>query len=549
MIQPGRAKVGRRFARPAWRTRSARVAFASALLSVSAWADETIEDPELSDVPREAPAAPHVEAGPKETIWRTSLHTRWGVDTHWVRPSQDVVEGTSVALVEAEQRRSDTLMFSVGLRARHGYSQRKDGDSRSELDVAPLSAFVDATPAEGIHFRVGYQQITMGTFDIFSASNFLSVYDLRSGPVTMPEAAAIAQPAVRFDLDRLRGFTLQTYYIPFFTPDVVTVYGSNYALWAPLDRSIDDSARNDPNPSVFGSPTSVAATRAQLERIFGRSGVSGATTNALRSLAPEPNLAQPQGAIRATLHGAAGELSATVGTALERLPAIYFSADPNAPIKVEHGRFGVASLEASTAIGPFQVGAEGAFMAHRTLIASRMAGLATGAPSPAASTALGAAVVGPVAPALSVPQRVNVAHAGLRAELLEAAGWAAEVEAFAATALSDPSQAQAAGGPPLQWFSMENGRLWRGVAGGVHFAPEASHLRLELGGMVFSGPSYVVMPRVEWEPVKTLFLEAGAVFVEGPVPTLAELAGSPTMSLGGLFTDVDQVFVGARWVP
>src|ERR1700690_1759404 len=98
-----------------------------------------------------------------------------------------MVEGTTIGVVEASQRRSEALMLSVGLRARHGFGMRHDGNTRSELDVVPISAFADVTPAEGYHVRAGYQVISMGRFDVFSATNFLAVYDLRSGPVTMPE--------------------------------------------------------------------------------------------------------------------------------------------------------------------------------------------------------------------------------------------------------------------------------------------------------------------------------------------------------------------------
>src|SRR5215831_15624743 len=159
-------------------------------------ADDIVDDPELAAVPHAELRAPPPANGPGETTWRVTLRSRWGVDTDWTRPSQDILQGTSIAVVEAEQRRSDSLLLSVGLRARHGFGMERGGAARYELDVAPVSAFADVTVAPGYHVRAGYQTISMGRFDFFTATNFLALYDLRSGPVTMPEAANIAQPAL-----------------------------------------------------------------------------------------------------------------------------------------------------------------------------------------------------------------------------------------------------------------------------------------------------------------------------------------------------------------
>src|ERR1041385_89846 len=203
-------------------------------------ADEIIEDPELQGPSRAppAPTAPSTTVAPppppavSAPTFRLSLHTRWGVDTQRIHASQDVTEGTSVLVFEAEQRRSDALLLSVGLRARHVFAERRDGEARYELDVVPTSAFADVTLTDGVHVRAGYQTVSLGRFDVFSATNFLAAYDLRSGPVTMPEAGEVGQPAIRFDMDRVSGFLLQTWFLPFFQPDIVTVYGSDYALLA-----------------------------------------------------------------------------------------------------------------------------------------------------------------------------------------------------------------------------------------------------------------------------------------------------------------------------
>lgn len=501
--------------------RTSLVAAAVAVAARAARADEIIEDPELAEVPHEALVAPPAKNGPKDTIWRLTLHTRWGVDTDWTRPSQDIVEGTTIAAVEAEQRRSDALMLSVGLRARYALGVHQSGSTRYELDVAPTSLFADVTPVAGFHARIGYQTITMGRFDLFSATNFLAVYDLRSGPVTMPEASAIATPALRLDFDHFRGFTLQGYYVPFFQPHLITAYGSDYALFSVYDRAGDANSET---------------VRKALESVFGnRSGLAMASTSVVQALGPPPDLRYPQGAMRATLYGSAGELSVTGGTALEHLPTI--SATPafqdllfnirfgmmstpeqiaaalDRPIRVEYGRYEIASLDGALDAGPLQLGAEAAYMWNRTLMATNGTDLQ--------------------------PERVNMAEFALRAELVESAGWAAEVESFFTMAVKEPSNQF------RHWYALDDRYLY-GVAGGVAWAPEKTHLRFQLGGAAMAIATYVLMPRAEWEAVNTLFFELGAAFVEGRTPGPL---GSSNMPFGGFFTDVSQVFLGIRWSP
>ena len=508
---------------------------ASTVVARTARADDVIEDPDLAGVPHEAPVAPQPANAPHETAWRTTIHSRWGVDTDWTRPSQDIVEGTTIASLEAEQRRSDSLLLSAGLRMRHGFGVHQSGAAHYELDVAPLSLFADVTPGAGYHVRAGYQQITLGRFDLFSATNFLATYDLRSGPVTMSEAAPIATPAIRFDFDKFRGFTLQAFYLPFFVPDLIALYGTDYSLWSPLDRV------SNTNP-----------TRQVLERAFTRSGLTTLGTNALQALAPPPDFRSPQGGIRATLYGSAGELSATVGTALEPLPTLAVSpafasylgdvsteimnaaaamrpamipapsdAALDRPIRVEHNRYGIASVDGAFDVGPVQVGVEAAYMLDRTL-------LGTAPANPA--TAMGVPV--------GVAERVNVAQFGLRAEYVKGQEWAAVVESFFAMALRNPAP------PAVSWFGMD-GRYAYGVAAGVHYTPEKSRLRFELGGAALAVATYLIMPRVEWEALNTFFLELGAVFIQGRAPNIF----ARNISMGGLYDDSDQVFVGVRWSP
>ncbi len=515
--------------------------FWTLLLSARAvFADDVVVDPELQGVKANEPAKPSdvvvtdpelagstpakkidtsVAPAASDTIWRASIHSRWGVDTHGSMSTEDIVEGTTVASLDAVERRSDALMFSVGMRARHSYAHARGGGDRSELVFEPTSAFVDVTPADGYHFRAGYQNIAMGRFDVFSATNFLAVYDLESGPVTMPEASIIAQPALRFDFDRVQGFALQAYYVPFFQPDRVALYGSDYALLSP-------SVLSYLTPATSGG----AAPRSSSE--FNRSQIANASTGVLSALGPAPDLSHPQGALRATLHGSAGELSGTVGTALEKLPAL--GPDPNT--LVDYGRYEVATLDGAIGVGPIQFGAEAAYMANRTLGAIRVSTPPVTSPDQPRTEAASA--------------KTNVVQGALRAELVDASGWAAEVEGFVLETLSAaPNLPPTLGSTATryEWFTLQDGRYWSGVAGGVHYAPDGARFRLELGGVWFTGPTYAVLPRVEWEVVPTVFFELGGAFVGGPRPQTP--LGSSLVSLGGLFTDVDQVYAGVRWTP
>lgn len=515
-------------------------------------ADHVIEDPELagshSATTSPVPAPSVSTRG--ETTWRFSAHSRWGLDTTWTSPRQDIVEGTTVVSVEAEQRPSESLMYSLGLRVRHAVGIRRNGSARYELDLEPTSAFVDGTPGDGYHLRAGYQFVPLGRFDILSATNFLEAYDLRSGAVTMPEAAAIAQPALRFDFDKISGFTLQAYYLPFFQPHLVTGYGSDYA--PPFDKFIDDSLRAQAAANPGSTPVDPRIALAGLNR----STVARASTGLLQAFAPPADLTHPQGALRATFNGEAGELAFTGGTALERIPALTFSdaltraflsgtalpsSLPPDAVRLDYNRFWMASVDGATDAGPVQLGVELAYMANRTFYA---VGPTTAVPGPLPGSAPLQVVPPPIA------ERVGVLHGGLRAELVEGAGWAAEVETLLEVVAGD-AQTPAGGTGTWRWQGFQSGRWFAALAGGAHWAPEGSRLKLEAGGMVFTGPSYVIFPRIEWEAVHTLFLELGAAFVGGVAPPGGTnfAANAQMVSLGWLYTDVDQVFVGVRWTP
>ena len=500
---------------------------------------QVIEDPELAGV---APAtAPSSDAGASESAEpstgdaRVVLRSRLGMDLGWDTPREEVWEATQLALIEATVRRSEDLRFVVGARMRHASAFREhdtvDADAaRFELDLAPVSAYADATLTDGVHLRLGYQLVHLGRFDLFSATDVLSVVDLRGGPTTMPEAADIAQPAARVDWDAGSWLSLSAIYVPFFQPDPVEVFDTDYALVRPtqadVDKVIEDTAALD-----------AALDEGDISRILleglSRSGRNRLVQGTLSAFAPDPDATQPQGGLRATAHGLAGEVAMTLATALERLPALAPSTaleaalddpsqanldalrrEPN-PVAIEYGRFFVVSADGATEAGPFLLGAEIAYQHDRTYLAAENG-------------------------RLPQPQQTGVVQLGLRAEHAQGDEWLVGVESFASYALEEPPRSAA------RWTFVD-GKRWRwGGAALVGYSPGAGRLTLELSGGVVTGPSLLVAPRVELRMIDTLSAELGAYFVEGPTHGSF---GDPRATLGGLYDDVDQVFVGVKWVP
>jgi hypothetical protein len=487
--------------------------------AIESGSEEVIDDPELAGVAvLQAP-----EAAPPASF-RLELHSRTGVDTRWESAHEDVLESTQIAIFEATYSRSEDLRFAVGIRARHHFARRQHDDAegsaeRYELDAVPIAGYVDATLADGLHTRAGYQIISIGRFDLFSATNFLAVLDLRNGLTTMPEASEVAQPALRTDLDVTSWLTLQAFYVPFFQPHLVTMAGSDYALLAITDQVPANGGANGVSNFVSGAVE--------------RSQVPGATTGGIRALGLQPRVDEPQGALRLTARSMSGEVALTAGTALEHLPAIVLSKaledyllDPtlleNAarllttpkPLTVEHGRFGVLALDGATDIGPVQLGLETAYMVNRQFYATKPG----------------------VAPR---PGTSDVGHVAARLELVTTS-LVTSVEGFAEYAFDEPAESD------RSWMLLEDGRLLRGVAAVARFALPGTRIALDVLGIVASGPTYVVTPRIEWEALDRFYLELGTFIFEGP---RLGAFGDPDVSIGGIYDGNDLVFAGVRFLP
>lgn len=486
---------------------------------------DRIEDPELAGAQRSQSSADMASAAPSfASDARLVLHSRLGMDTRRGDPREETWEGTTIASLEASVRRSETLRFALGVRLRHHVSSLSHAvpdaaAERLELDAVPTAGYVDMKLAAGVHVQLGYQQVQLGRFDLVSASDVLSIVDVRDGPATLPEAFEVGQLAARVDYDPVGWLSLRGLYIPFFTPFVMSVAESDYGLAPQRQRDID-AELSMPGAARWLSQN---LSRADRER-FAQTG--------LAVFAPEPNLGSQQAALRATMHGTLGELSMTAATALEKLPALYLSNEAIAylrdqttpevaeafetavrPIHIQYNRFALLSLDGAMDVPPLSIGFEAAYMFNRTLYT------------------LGSGVYPGTLP---LPDTSDIVQVGLRAEYIAGTELGVTAELFGAYTMRTPRDVTRG------WMFFESGRYLAGVAAAAGWAPDFG-LKLELGLLIMTGPSLVLAPRVGYRLLDVLELEVGAIVIEGPPPPLAV---TPRIAVGTLYDTVDQVFAG-----
>ncbi|MDD9971931.1 MAG: hypothetical protein OXR73_37140 [Myxococcales bacterium] len=493
---------------------------------------EQIEDPELSSSGYSA----YGESDSGDFELRGLFRSRLGVDMVWDGPREEVWEVRQLAQLEAILRPSEATTYALGLRLRHAtHALRKAvaGDSafRHEFDAMPVAGYVDTSPEPGVHLRVGYQMHQLGLFDVLSATNVLSVFDMRPGPTVLPEANEIAQLGVRFDWDLTAALSLRAVYLPFFMP--------NPAHWIESDYRLIDP--HLPPPDVAGD--------IELARLPSRTARARLAQGSLSAFMPDPDLTTPQGALRVTLRGSAGQISLTGVTALERLPVpllgvsgvprqdlpIWTYLRASAPDLFDYTRLFVVALDAAAPIGPIQTGIELSYTFDRALQAvvpavfDPMTGMVAVDPR-----------TDPPLPLSAYPQseQVDVVQLGLRAEWL-LSSLVLAVEGFGAMAMELPK-------PPAspRWFAFYEQRyLFGGIA---YIALSLSPFELQVAVSALNGPTLYVQPRVAYAVDEGVELELGAHVMEGPTPPAL---ASQAMALGGLYDNIDQVYVGIRYAP
>jgi hypothetical protein len=484
---------------------------------------EIIVDPELeASKPAAAPPPETTIAAPSEQSAdvRLVLRSRVGIDLEWQDAREDVVEATQLMLLEARVRRSETLAFTVGVRALHRTLTRErstaDADAvRYELEAAPTAVHVDVGVTDTVNTRLGYQGVHLGRFDVLGTADVLSRYDLRSGPTVMPEASEIAQPAISADWDITQGVALRGTYVPFFGPHMINAFDGDYAL--PLRQADVDNAFD----FDLDGPLNIAPRGEQVldawRSAFSRSGQARLAEGAFTAFAPDPNLGSPQAGLRLTAHGPEGEIALTAATALEKLPTL--SEDAAGMLRIHYGRYGLLALDAATAVGPVQLGVEIAYTTDRPLVSVDPALLSMDKDG-------------------TWVRESDILHTAIRAELVEGDEWLVAVEASCATMLADPPN-------DLDWHSTVERRYQLAAVGFVGYSISSIDLRLELGGGALVGPTYLITPRAELRLWDQLYGEVGAQIIGGK--------GSsnwlnPSATLGSLYDDIDQVLVGLRWL-
>jgi hypothetical protein len=465
---------------------------------------EVILDPELSDLPPPPPPEP-VSAEPNGDF-HVQLRSRLGVDVVRDDPREDVWEFTELAVLEAKVRRSEHLRFALGVRVRYLFATRQDDTSdanaeRYALDVTPTAAYGDATLTDGLHLRVGYQSVALGNFDLLTATDVLSVYDLRSGPTTPEEGFDIAQLAVRMDWDLSSAASLTAIYVPFFMTHRFSVFDGDYALFP-------NAPPYDPQSGL----TEDVQGQEMLRQNLSRSAQANLSDSAFAAFTPDADFNQPQAAVHLGFHGAAGQLGFTAALARDQVPAF----EPPATT-LTYEQFELVAVEALTDIGPIQIGGELGYMFGRTLWTT---------------------LPGPIPPT----GKTDIIHTGLRLNYTKGEDFIFVLEAAAEHAQDDAAVATAV--PDARWLWLAGERWWFMVAGFASLAVGDATFRV--GGMLLNGPSYVLAPQADIAIADGLFAEIGA-YVVGEFG--ADGAVSAGVVPGGLYDKVDQVFIGLRWIP
>jgi hypothetical protein len=568
--------------------------------------DEVIVDPELSGGTKKTPPKDgdevivDPELGEPDDGWG-GIYTKETVTPGPIveeEPAYDPLANTGIAMVEivgqiqadtrheggledayetrlrldseVEFRRSRRLRLSIGVRtdlfwalpARDdpdlnvpategmpGYHQRALDQDRFELDILPLSAYLDVTVADGVHLRLGEQVVTMARMDFYSPIDMLAVHDLRGQPKLEASTPKLAQPAIRLDWDIGAWATLQLFYVPWFMPH--------------LPRSNRDRYVAD----VLG--TSEDSLPTVLDTLVEPSFQTKAPEEMLRFIGPPPDFRTPQVAARLNIRGPGRELAISGGTALEKMPSIYttplaedfaFSRKGweipvseaitrgDGLIDIVYHRYWQFGLDGSFDLGPLTLGFEFTYSPSRHLYyAARPEGEAL--PQPNVTEPIRDAVRDEqgnlVSPSNvtdpSIRKGVPTVQGALHLEWLRGTRFGLIMEAFWWNALELPFDKD------RDWWAYIPGTgAFIGGLVGMVYRIDDGRWTINMAALTCPGPSLILMPQVELRATDELYLNIGASFYEGPAPTRH---GGQDLNFGGLYSGYDQVFVGFRYNP
>ena len=546
--------------------------------------DEVIADPELGEsddgwggIYQNEPAVrgPTIDAEPaydplaNTGIAMVEVVGQLQADTRQEGGLEDAYETRLRLDSEVEFRRSRRLRLSIGVRtdlfwalpargdpdlkvpASEGVPAHQDralDQDRFELDILPLSAYLDVTIADGLHLRLGEQIVTMARMDFYSPIDMLAVNDLRGQPKLEASTPKLAQPAIRLDWDIGAWATLQVFYVPWFMPH--------------LPRSNRDRYVAD----VLG--TSEDSLPTVLDTLIDPSFQTKVPEEMLRFIGPAPDFRTPQVAARLNIRGPGRELALSGGTALEKMPSIYttplaedfaFSrgewelpvseaiARGDGLIDIVYHRYWQLGLDGSFDLGPLTLGFEFTYSPSRHLYyAARPEGEAL--PQPNVTEPIrdavrdGATLVEPSnVTDPSIRKGVPTVQGALHVEWLRGTRFGLIMEAFWWNALELPFDKD------RDWWAFIPGTgAFIGGLVGMVYRIDDGRWTINFATLTCPGPSLILMPQLELRATDQLYVNIGAGFYEGPPPTRH---GGQDLNFGGLYSGYDQVFIGFRYNP
>jgi hypothetical protein len=552
--------------------------------------EEVISDPELEskagtmsddrtwggvvpDTQYDAPAsAGQSEYDPTANtgISRLELIGQQGIDIHHEGDLEDAYESRLRFDAEVDFRRSRKLRVSVGTRvdllwalpARNDpdltikaspdgtHPARQDGvfdQDRLELDILPLSAFVDTTLGDSFHLRMGEQPVSIRRMDFYSPIDILAAFDMRGQPKLDPTSGRLAQPALRADWDLSSWATLQMVYVPWFLPSLNRANRDRYVA------------------KVLG--TQGANSSQTIENLIDPSYQTKISETGLRFVGPAPDFTTPQGQARLTMRGSGFEVGLSGGTALEKIPAVYLTptaeayaqgkdnADVDALVMVgterplldvEYHRYATVGIDGSLDLAPLSLAFELAFSPSRHLNAATADG--SRLPQPNVSEQIvdpsttDFTMLGNVRDK-SIRKGVPLLQAAFHVDWISGETFAIAAEGFLVKAMQLPYDLT------RDWwgFIPNTGIYAGGLLGGTYRPnPDDGRWRFDLSLVSLVGPSLIVMPQIEWKATEGFYLNVGAQFFEGPKP---RIGGAQNVNVGGLLSGYDQVLMGFRYLP
>ncbi len=465
---------------------------------------------------------------------------------------------------EVELRRSRKLRLMLGSRLDFFWAlpgqndpvlrdydppQRALDQDRFEVDVFATAAYVDATLGDGVHLRFGQQAISLGRMDMYSPTDILAAYDLRPQPRLDLAANKLAQPAVRLDWDLNAWATIQMVYLPWFMPHLSRPNRDQYV-----------------GQVVGGGGTGTLP--GNLRSLVDPSWQTKMSESGMRYVGPAPDFKTPQAQIRSNFRGDAMEFGFSAGTALEKLPQIYYTplvndlminpkdrevlgraAEPLSEgqylVDIDYSRYYLIGVDGSFDISPVSVGFELAFSPSRHLYA------ATDDKKHLPMPNVSEQIVDPVksdgdwTPSNVTDERIRkgvpMVQGALHVEWLKGETFALVGEMFWMNALALPYDKS------RDWWGFIPGTgTFMGGMAAISYAVLNGSVRFDVTTVAMVGPSLILVPHIEVKAKEGFYLDAGAQIFEGPNPGIN---GMQSMNIGGLLSGYDQVFLGFRWLP